>query len=266
MAKILIGNIKGPIGPQGPQGEQGPVGPQGPKGNTGPQGEQGPQGIQGPVGPQGPKGDTGPMPTLVNNGTTTQAGVAALDAAMGKTLTDKDADLQSQVNTLNGKTPGAGLADFDGDDPEDAALLMYKYGDANWAGIGASPSGNVQLSFGVNSRYKYEFATTGIYLGGKRVSDPGIIKLTASQTILATFISQAESSVQHYTYGVTGVPEDYPQALKDAGVSFCPVMTILKASAAVGMILIQDAQSSSGAPHAILGYITTTRVFWGDML
>ena len=103
MAKILIGNIKGPIGPQGPQGEQGPVGPQGPKGNTGPQGEQGPQGIQGPVGPQGPKGDTGPMPTLVNNGTTTQAGVAALDAAMGKTLTDKDADLQSQVNALNGK-------------------------------------------------------------------------------------------------------------------------------------------------------------------
>lgn len=103
MAKILIGNIKGPIGPQGPQGEQGPVGPQGPKGNTGPQGEQGPQGIQGPVGPQGPKGDTGPMPTLVNNGATTQAGVAALDAAMGKTLTDKDADLQSQVNALNGK-------------------------------------------------------------------------------------------------------------------------------------------------------------------
>lgn len=181
-------------------------------------------------------------------------------------LQTQSKEVVGAVNELNGKTPGAGLADFDGDDPEDAALLMYKYGDANWAGIGASPSGNVQLSFGVNSRYKYEFATTGIYLGGKRVSDPGIIKLTASQTILATFISQAESSVQHYTYGVTGVPEDYPQALKDAGVSFCPVMTILKASAAVGMILIQDAQSSSGAPHAILGYITTTRVFWGDML
>lgn len=306
MAKILIGNIKGPIGPQGPQGEQGPVGPQGPKGNTGPQGEQGPQGIQGPVGPQGPKGDTGPMPTLVNNGATTQAGVAALDAAMGKTLTDKDADLQSQVNALNGKmidgrisfkweqnesdqlwyidiyvddtktaaipfgfngkTPGARLADFDGSDPEDAALLMYKYGDDNWAGIGASPSGNVRLSFGVNARHGYEFATTGIYLNGKRVSDPGIVKIPASQTILATFIDQAEGSAQHYTYGVSGVPDDYPQALKDAGVSFCPVMTILKASAAVGMILIQDAQNSSGAPHAIFGYTTTTRTFWGDIL
>ena len=80
MAKILIGNIKGP------------------------QGEQGPQGVQGPVGPQGPKGDTGPMPTLINNGTTTQAGVGALDAAYGKTLTDKDTDLQNQLNTLNGKT------------------------------------------------------------------------------------------------------------------------------------------------------------------
>lgn len=80
MAKILIGNIKGP------------------------QGEQGPQGVQGPVGPQGPKGDTGPMPTLINNGTTTQAGVGALDAAYGKTLADKDTDLQNQLNTLNGKT------------------------------------------------------------------------------------------------------------------------------------------------------------------
>ena len=80
MARILIGNIKGP------------------------QGEQGPQGPKGDTGPQGPKGDTGPMPTLINNGTTTQAGVGALDAAYGKTLTDKDTDLQNQLNTLNGKT------------------------------------------------------------------------------------------------------------------------------------------------------------------
>lgn len=79
MARILIGNIKGP------------------------QGEQGPQGPKGDTGPQGPKGDTGPMPTLINNGTTTQAGVGALDAAYGKTLTDKDTDLQNQLNTLNGK-------------------------------------------------------------------------------------------------------------------------------------------------------------------
>lgn len=74
MAKVLIGNIKGPkgdTGPQGPQGEQGPTGatgPQGPKGDkgdtgaTGPEGPQGPKGDTGETGPQGPtgpKGDTG---------------------------------------------------------------------------------------------------------------------------------------------------------------------------------------------------------------
>lgn len=62
MIEILIGNIKGP------------------QGNQGPQGPQGKQGLQGPQ---------GPMPPLVNNGTTTTAGVAALDARMGKTLNDK---------------------------------------------------------------------------------------------------------------------------------------------------------------------------------
>ena len=79
MAKVLIGNVKGPkgdTGPQGPQGEQGPKGetgaqgPQGPAGETGaqgepgPKGDTGPQGEQGETGPQGPqglKGDTGPQ-------------------------------------------------------------------------------------------------------------------------------------------------------------------------------------------------------------
>ncbi len=83
MARILIGNIKGP------------------KGDTGPQGKQG------PTGPQGPKGDTGPMPALINNAATTSAGVGALDAAMGKTLGD-------QINVLNNKLindSGLSLAD-----------------------------------------------------------------------------------------------------------------------------------------------------------
>ena len=71
MAKVLIGNVRGPqgiqgeTGPQGPQGihgEPGPQGIQGEKGETGPQGPQGIQGetgAQGPQGPQGEKGDTG---------------------------------------------------------------------------------------------------------------------------------------------------------------------------------------------------------------
>lgn len=62
MARLLIGNIKGP---------------------------QGAQGIQGPQGPVGPTGPQGPMPDLINNALATQAGVAALDAVMGKTLQDQ---------------------------------------------------------------------------------------------------------------------------------------------------------------------------------
>lgn len=67
MARILIGNIKGP---------------------------QGAQGIQGPQGPVGATGPQGPMPDLINNALATEAGVAALDAVMGKAL-------QDQINQLN---------------------------------------------------------------------------------------------------------------------------------------------------------------------
>ena len=70
MARILLGNIRGP---------------QGPKGDTGPQG------------PQGPKGATGPMPTLINNLTTNQAGQGALDAAQGKALADDIGELNASL-------------------------------------------------------------------------------------------------------------------------------------------------------------------------
>lgn len=74
MARILIGNIKGPKGNQGIQGIQGPIGP---------------------VGPQGP------LPPLANNGLTTQAGAAALDAAYGKTLADGLSSLNSEMQLKN---------------------------------------------------------------------------------------------------------------------------------------------------------------------
>lgn len=73
MARILIGNIKGPKGDTGPQGEQGPVGPQGPQ---------------------------GPLPPLVNNALATEAGVAALDAAMGKTLQEQITDNKDDITQL----------------------------------------------------------------------------------------------------------------------------------------------------------------------
>ena len=77
MARILIGNIKGP---------------------------QGPQGIQGPQGKQGIQGPQGPLPPLTNNALATVPGVSALDAVMGKTLDDKinkaNSDLLNTKNDL----------------------------------------------------------------------------------------------------------------------------------------------------------------------
>lgn len=73
MQRILIGNIKGP---------------------------QGAQGIQGPQGPVGATGPQGPMPDLVNNALATEAGVAALDAVMGKTLQDQITQLNSKTHEL----------------------------------------------------------------------------------------------------------------------------------------------------------------------
>lgn len=76
MARILIGNIKGP------------------KGDTG---SQGPQGATGPQGPQGP------LPPLVNNALATEAGVSALDAVMGKTLQDQITQNTQGITQLNSK-------------------------------------------------------------------------------------------------------------------------------------------------------------------
>ena len=58
MARVLIGNFKGPKGDPGPQGERGPEGAVGP---VGPEGPQGIQGKEGPVGPKGEQGAVGPM-------------------------------------------------------------------------------------------------------------------------------------------------------------------------------------------------------------
>lgn len=78
MARILIGNIKGP---------------------------QGAQGIQGPQGPVGATGPQGPMPDLINNALATASGVAALDAAMGKTLQDQITQLNSDLEDITGTSP-----------------------------------------------------------------------------------------------------------------------------------------------------------------
>lgn len=135
MARIKIGNIKGPqgiqgiqgpIGPQGvkgergiqglvgiqgPQGETGIIGPQGPKGDTGASGAtgaQGPQGSQGIQGPIGPKGPQGPLPPLIANYLATVAGQGALDAYMGKLIDQRLTELSNGLTSLNGDLSAIG--------------------------------------------------------------------------------------------------------------------------------------------------------------
>ena len=108
MARILIGNIKGPQGIQGPKGDTGPQGIQGPKGDTGPAGPKGATGATGPQGPQGPQGIQGPLPPMVANYLMQEQGKAALDAYMGylikqklDELVSKDAELLEKFTQLN---------------------------------------------------------------------------------------------------------------------------------------------------------------------
>ena len=101
MAKILIGNIKGPIGPQGPQGEKGERGEQGPQGIPGEMAEAPSIGSNGNwyIGSR----DTGIMADVsralsnktVNSLETTEPGFV-LDARQGKVLKD-------EIDELNGK-------------------------------------------------------------------------------------------------------------------------------------------------------------------
>ena len=97
MAKVWIGNFKGPTGDtgaQGPKGDTGatgatgatgPVGPQGAKGDTGATGAQGPKGDTGATGEQGPKGDTGPQGAKGDTGAAAGFGsvTASVDANVG---------------------------------------------------------------------------------------------------------------------------------------------------------------------------------------
>lgn len=59
MAKVLLGNVKGPKGDKGDTGAQGIQGIQGIQGEQGPKGDTGPQGATGSQGPQGIAGKNG---------------------------------------------------------------------------------------------------------------------------------------------------------------------------------------------------------------
>ena len=101
MARIPIGNIKGPQGIQGEKGDKGDIGPQGIQGIQGPQGDEGPQGPQGETGPQGPQGIQGPLPPLIDNYLATESGKAALDAIVGKLLDERLKAAETSIAQLN---------------------------------------------------------------------------------------------------------------------------------------------------------------------
>lgn len=89
MARILIGNIKGPQGPTGNPGRDWSAGLTGNPGRDWPTGPQGIQGEKGDTGPQGPQGIQGPLPPLIANHLATESGKAALDAIVGKMLDER---------------------------------------------------------------------------------------------------------------------------------------------------------------------------------
>ena len=118
MAKVLIGNFKGPKGDKGDTGATGATGPQGPQGKqgntgatgaTGPQGPQGPKGDKGATGPKGDKGDTGATGATGQRGSRWTAGTAITGTSTTATIFSgtgiSDALVNDMyLNTSNGNT------------------------------------------------------------------------------------------------------------------------------------------------------------------
>lgn len=114
MAKVILGNVKGPkgdagpTGPAGPQGPTGATGAQGPKGEQGPQGAQGPKGATGAAGPQGKQGETGPAGPTGPKGADGAPGAAAT-VKVGKVET---LPAGSEATVSNSGTSTAAVLDF----------------------------------------------------------------------------------------------------------------------------------------------------------
>lgn len=85
MARVWIGNFKGPKGDRGETGPQGPQGPQGTigvTGETGPQGPQGPQGVTGETGQRGTKWFSGTGITGISTTATVFSGSGVTEAVV----------------------------------------------------------------------------------------------------------------------------------------------------------------------------------------
>lgn len=178
MARILIGNIKGP------------------------QGEQGPQGVQGPVGPQGPQG---PLPPLVNNALATEAGVSALDAVMGKTLQDQITQNTQGITQLNSNTT-ATKTDFTLSGVASGSLKFAKQGklaQIAFSGVKLTDqldSGNSIRIFTVAESYRPEatYYVPGLFDGSKGL----ILTINSNGQITVQNYSGSPVSTASQIYGV----------------------------------------------------------------
>ena len=111
MARILIGNIRGPKGDKGEIGQTGPMGP------TGPQ---------------------GPLPPLVANYLQSEEGAAALDAIMGKKIDERIKELAEQYTQLNSEitTLNSSIEKTAGEATGFRVDQAMKYIKANWSSFG----------------------------------------------------------------------------------------------------------------------------------
>lgn len=133
MARILIGNIKGPKGDTGPRGATGPAGPAGPQ---------------------------GPLPPLTNNFLATVAGQSALDAAAGKILKDQ---LDQQNSDFLSRSTNLSTGKFS-DKAGAASISIYYFQDAAEAPtVEAGFCINVTFESGVDG-IQVAFTQSAVYI------------------------------------------------------------------------------------------------------
>ena len=198
MAKVILGNVKGPkgdkgdtgaTGPQGPKGATGATGPQGPKGDpgedgaTGPQGPKGATGATGPQGPQGEKGATGAQGPQGPTGATGPQGPAGAGIPSGGS--------NNQLLAKNGSTNYAGKwitsvpVANGGTGATTAAGARNNLGLGNTSGALPVANGGTGATTAANARTNLgaaptAHASTGTSYGIGTGSNYGHVKLTDS--------------------------------------------------------------------------------------
>ena len=120
MARILIGNIRGPQGPSGPAGA---------------------------IGPKGDKGDPGQGATLINSLVQATAGAGALDAYQGKVISDRINGLTSSyVKAVTENIASSGTSSYKLEKNIGGILFAYRSSDFVAYAIGYAESAPIKIA------------------------------------------------------------------------------------------------------------------------